>query len=141
MNRIVVIFFTFLFVAFVACVVMSCSKDKIQTPFTRMLGTWKEIEYATDDNGNGIIDSWEKQKVPSEVNHRLYFKPDSTGYETNTGAPQLDFRWRTYPGPTLLMEYNANDTVTYNITEISSVDLTLTTTTSLGLVWYYYAKQ
>ena len=140
MNRNIVIFFT-LFIAFLVLGVSSCKKPALETPFTRIIGKWKKVKYATDDNHNGVIDQKEIFLVESGVKNELLFKKDSTGVETTNSSPALSFKWRIVSGASVLIAYSANDTITYNITDISSVDLTLTTTTKLGLAWYYYIKE
>ena len=133
--------FFILFFAIVLPWISACRKEKIDTPFTRMVGKWKKAKYATDDNNNGQIDTKEIYLVESGVNNELFFKGDSSGTETTNSSPALTFKWRIVAGSSVLLQYSANDTVEYNITNVSSVDLTLTTTTKLGLVWYYYIKE
>ena len=140
MKRNIVIFFT-LFIATIVLVVSSCKRQAPDTPFSRIIGKWKKTKYATDDNRNGVIDQQEIFLVESGVKNELLFKQDSTGMETTNSAPALTFKWRIVSGASVLIQYSANDTVEYSITNISSVDLTLTTNTKLGLAWYYYIKE
>ena len=130
-----------LFVAAATVGLYSCKKQGLETPFTRMFGKWKKVKYATDDNRNGVIDPKEIMVVESSVKNELLFKPDSTGVESSTSSPDLSFKWKIYDGTSVLIQYSANDTITYSISNISSVDLTLTTMTKLGLAWYYYIKE
>lgn len=140
MKRGIVIFFT-LFIAAQLLVVPSCKKSEgLATLFSRVLGTWKEAKYATDDNGNGVIDPSEIHPVPADIDNELTFNKDSAGVSTTNGFP-LNFTWSIIEGSELMVSYSANDTIEYNLIEISSDDLTLTTYTNLGLTWYYYIRK
>lgn len=140
MKRGVVVFFT-VFIAAQALVVSSCKKkETLQTPFTRILGTWEKAKYATDDNGNGVIDNSEIHDVQTGIVDELTFKSDSTGNEL-TNSVTLPYDWNIIEGSSVILSYRANDTVVYYMYEVSSVDLTLTTTTNQGLIWYYYVKK
>jgi len=119
----------------------SCRKERLQTPFTRLIGKWKKTKFATDDNRNGVIDSREVHYVESGVNNEIFFKEDSTGIETTNSSPALNFKWQIVSGASVLVQYSANDTIIYKIVNVSSVDLTFTTESDLGLLWYYYVKQ
>ena len=54
----------------------------MNTPFSRLVGRWKETQTATDDNGDGVIEDYEIHKVTPGYNDLLYFKSDYTGNET-----------------------------------------------------------
>jgi hypothetical protein len=121
--------------------VSSCTKKPgADTPFTRIQGRWKKVRYATDDNRNGVIDVSEVSPVAEGVDNEITFRGDSTGMETNAGSPALNFRWRITDGASVLVSYNANDTITYTIAYVTSNNLTLNTVTNLGLTAYYYNR-
>jgi hypothetical protein len=144
MRRTVVILLMLSFTT-ICLFMMSCAKKQSpSTPFTRIIGKWKKTKYATDDNNNGIIDPGEISSVAPGVDNELYFKNDETGMETSVinkePSTPLVFNWYILADDSLRIAYKANDTITYNIVSISSIDLTLTTNTKQGLAWYYYRK-
>jgi hypothetical protein len=121
--------------------VTSCKRQAPDTPFGRMLGKWKKVKYATDDNRNGIIDKKEIFLVESGVDNEILFRKDSTGVETTNSDPPSSFRWQIVGDASVLVQYTASDTITYSIENVSSGSLTLTTSTQFGLAWYYYIKK
>ena len=122
----------------------SCSKKQPpDTLFSKMLGQWKKTAYATDDNGNGIIDAGEIHPQPANILDELVFKSDTSGYE-NTIVNKiqevpLNFKWYVY-AESLAVAYSAHDTIVYYIDNVNSYTLALYTNTSTGLAAYYYSK-
>ena len=125
----------------------SCAKKK--TPDTtagKMVGNWKKIQFATDDNASGVIEQSEISNQPSAIDDELFFRSDNTGTETTiinknkTAESVLNFSW-SLVGESLTVIYTANDTVAYAIVNVNSSNLIVTTKTSIGLAWYSYAKQ
>jgi len=134
-----------LIITTVCLLVSSCAKKEAPaTIYTKVIGKWKWAQYATDDNRNGVIDANEIAPVASDIDDEISFKNDGTGVETRTvnKEPQipLSFTWQLFYTDSIRLQYKANDTETYYIFAISSVDLTLTTTKNQGLAWYYYRK-
>lgn len=124
----------------------SCSKKKgPDTAYTKLIGKWKLSKLASDDNNDGIIESYEIHPVSSQQDRELLFNNDAVGveYDTYSGNAQvnLNFEWGVIAGDTLQINYTANDTVKYTIVNITSSDLTMTTTASQGLQWFYYVKK
>lgn len=133
--------------SFLALVLItSCAKkESPDTPANRILGKWKLVKTATDDNGNGQIDDVEIHPVPAIVDNEKVFNKDGTGVETNvyngvTTLP-LNFSWKIVGKDSVWVGYVANDTITYYLSTVSSANLTLTTNTQFGLAWYYYDKK
>jgi hypothetical protein len=63
----------------------SCTKQStIETPFNMLVGDWKLVATATDDNLNGVMDPEEVQSWPIANTELLKFNPDSTGNESKT---------------------------------------------------------
>ncbi|MES2703867.1 MAG: lipocalin family protein [Bacteroidota bacterium] len=119
----------------------SCSrKEGVDTPFTRIVGKWKKVNYATDDNGNGAIDPYEIHEVENGVNNTIAFNADSTGYETNDFTPQLNFTWRVVED-SIYRTGSGHLSIVYHLAAVNSNNLTLTTNTNLGLAWYMYEKR
>ena len=120
---------------------LSCKKkEEPATQYTRMLGKWKKVRYATDDNANGALDEWEMRELPDGLSNTLEFKKDSTGTESATFSPDLKFRWFIGGDVGLLTVYNTGDSVGYKVVLLTSANLHLTTKTKLGLAGYYYDK-
>ncbi len=132
--------FLTLFTVFALAIVSSCKKEKKQTPFTRVQGKWRKMKYATDDNRNGIIDIREIRVIESSITNTIEFKGDSTGVEKTSSSPDLNFRWQIVGAASILVQYTAGDTVVYTIQNITSEDMTVTTDSKLGLLWYYYVR-
>jgi hypothetical protein len=119
----------------------ACNKRQgADTPFARVIGKWKKVQYATDDNGSGKIESYEIHDVESSVNNVLVFSADNTGYETNDFAPTLNFTWNI-AGDSIYRNGSGHLSITYFLAAVNSYNLTLTTNTNLGLAWYNYQKQ
>ena len=127
----------------------SCKKTAVDNSFTRLVGKWKEIQTATDDNGNGVIDAEEVHNAPPGYNDILHFNADSLGTETITSngdtEPLLNFRWKLNYSDSVNLAYTAHDTITYYINELNASTLILTATslTNAGpiLTQNYYNKQ
>ncbi len=106
------------------------------------MGSWKKVQYATDDNGNDVIDQQEKRYVPLGVIDVLVFKSDTTGYEAVSVDGSKDtsrFTWFV-GGDSLYIGYDAHFSVDYLISHVSSGSLELMTGDSLTLAWYSYTK-
>jgi hypothetical protein len=128
--------------ALILALVSSCSKtEEPENLGTRITGKWKKIKYATDDNLNGKIDSWEINAVEGNVNNEITFNKDNTGTEVDTYVPAINFRWNIAGGDTLVLTRAGNNTVTYQVESVNSSILDLVRITSLGLAWYEYKKQ
>ena len=122
--------------------VISCRrKDQLDTPYTKLPGKWKKVQYATDDNQNGIIDSWEIHSVESSVTNLLTFKSDSTGADSTTGSLNINFRWKVLHDDSVWIARSGHDTTVYWLAQLSGKNLALTTSTAFGLAWYGYVKQ
>jgi hypothetical protein len=119
---------------------VSCQKSTVTNPSVRIIGKWKKANYATDDNVNGVIDSWEMRKASTAVVNVLEFKKDNSGIETSTGSPYLGFSW-SLSGGLLKITYNTGDAFSYNVMLLNSAKLNITAKTSVGLAGYYYESQ
>lgn len=124
--------------------VESCTKKQPpDTLFSKMLGQWKKTAYATDDNGNGVIDAGEIHPQSANILDELVIKKDTTGYENtivnNIQEVPLNFKWYVY-ADSVVFYYAAHDTIVYYIDEVNSYTLALYTNTSTGLAAYYYSK-
>ncbi len=119
----------------------SCTKAPIGSPSVRILGKWKKVKFATDDNANGLLDSWEFRNANSAVVNTLDFNKDSTGLETSTGSPDLPFTWYINAEQTLKIEYNTGDAFFYKIIRLDGGKLQITAKTQIGLAGYYYDAQ
>ena len=128
------------------CVMMlaplsSCRRDNTpESTSVMLLGKWTKTQYATDDNANGVLDSWEIHDVSGDITNTLEFRKDATGVELTTAAPDLNFNWRIGGDISLIMEYGNADTISYHVDDISGSRLTLSTGTKFGLAGYYYVK-
>lgn len=117
----------------------SCNKkNAVSSASSRLVGKWKKVRYATDDNRNGILDSWEEHPTDPTILNELQFKGDSTGVETTTQAPELNFHWWLSTEGQLVVVYTTGDTTFYRISYATLANLYLTSNTNLGLVGYYY---
>ncbi len=107
------------------------------------MGAWKKVQYATDDNGNGVIDPQEIRFVQLGVVDVMVFKPDTTGYEATSVDGSKDtsaFKWFV-GGDSLYVSYDAHFSVAYLISHVSTGNLELLTGDSLTLAWYSYNKE
>lgn len=118
---------------------VSCTKEKEpETPFTRMVGKWKKVRYATDDNGNGVLDDYEMRPVTQDIVNILEFKKDSTGVEYATHSLDLPFSWYIGNEVSLMTIYKTGDSIAYKVVYVSGANLHLTTKSNVGLAGYYY---
>ncbi len=136
-----------LIISLIGCIALcigwsSCKpKENITTPFTRLIGKWQKVRYATDDNGNGGLDEWEiHSTLPTNV-ETLEFKKDSTGVEKGTLSPDLKFHWFIGGDVSLYLVYSSGDTIAYKVVTNTAANLHLTTRTKLGLAGYYYDRK
>ena len=140
MKTLVTISTLFLLLSLLVC---SCTKKKQpDTPFTRVMGSWKKVQFATDDNGNGIIDQQEIRNVQLGMIDILVFKSDTTGYEATSvdgSKDTLRFNWFV-GGDSLYVSYDAHYSAHYLISHISTGNLELLTGDSLTLAWYSYNR-
>jgi hypothetical protein len=117
----------------------SCKKEPtFLTASGRLVGKWKMIKFATDDNSNGLIEEWEFADVKPTLLSTLEFKADSTGVEANTNIPDLRFKWLLTSEQTLRFIYSFGDTVTYSVTRSTTANLHLLARTQYGLAAYQY---
>lgn len=120
----------------------SCAKkEKPDTLFTRLIGTWKQVKQATDDNNNGTIDDWEITPLDPNLTNTMEFGKDSTGIDKKTYSLDLKFQWHILGESSIQLNYEANDTVIYRVVNASSNQLTLTTRLPQGLVGLYFERQ
>lgn len=121
---------------------VSCKKEeKVATPFSRVIGKWKKVRFATDDNANGVLDEWEVRPVQAGITNVMEFKKDSTGVERTTFSPDLPFHWFIGGDVSLMTIYDTGDSIAYKVVLVSSANLHLSTKTKNGLVGYYYDTQ
>ena len=123
---------------------VACKKDGDVTAYDRLLGKWKQTQFATDDNGNGILDPQELHNVAANRTDNLIFNDDSEGVETiiaDNVTTNYPYSWYLLPGDSLQRNGIGHDTILYQIQDITAVKLTLMTNSNLGMAWYIYAKQ
>ncbi len=132
---------SFLLMLMVALLAGSCTKAPLGPSSVRILGKWKKVKFATDDNSNGTLDSWEFRNANASVINTLDFKKDSTGIESSTGSPDLPFTWYINAEQNLKIEYNTGDAFFYKITRLDGGKLHITAKTQIGLAGYYYDAQ
>lgn len=126
---------------FLSAGVVSCNKDEKQpTVSSRVVGKWKKVRYATDDNANNVLDDWEMRNVVPDVENKLDFKSDNTGIEYTTNSPDLPFTWSVNAELTMTFTYKNSDPIMYKITHINTGSLEMTTRTKNGLAGYYYQR-
>jgi hypothetical protein len=124
---------------FLSTGIVSCHKtETLSTPSSKLVGKWKQVRYATDDNANGQIDDWEIKAVDKSATNSIEFKKDSTGIESGTFSPDLPFSWMITGELSLMTIYNTGDTFLYKVTLVNAAHLYLTTKTKFGLAGYYY---
>jgi len=136
--------FTGLCVVVITTSFTACKKDTVGNSFQRMVGKWKQVEYATDDNNNGIMDPQEIHNVDKSYDDEIKFNQDSTGVETvivGGTTTNYPFTWMFTEGQTIQRNGVGHDTVTYSVQSITSESLTLMTQTGYGAAWYIYAKK
>lgn len=133
-------------IALAACVLLSvgfvsCHKNEKQPVLSaRMVGKWKKVRYATDDNANNVIDDWEIHDVDPAIINILYFLEDSTGTEYTTNSPDLGFHWFITAEQSLSFAYTNAESTIFKITRINSANLEMTTKAKNGLIGYYYDR-
>jgi len=141
MTRNLTIIFV-LFCLFLSAGFYSCKKTKIPSGTAAKLeGKWLKVRYATDDNANGLLDSWEEHSVEPGTTNTIEFKSDSTGIETDKNSQDIAFRWMLNGELSLMIIYHTGDTVVSKITFINGAHLDLSSKAKFGLVGYYYDIQ
>ena len=113
-----------------------CKKEGANTAFARIQGQWRLIQYGIDNNGDGVIEPYELQLVPSTTIKIYDFKADSTGIESNNDStPNISFYWKL-TGDSLWIATSIHDTTTYYVSLLNSSNLiilaNLQVTTSSG---------
>jgi hypothetical protein len=129
-----------LLLLFVIAVASCKRKEEAKTLSDRVVGQWKKIQYATDDNNNGLIDPYEIHAQEGNTVNEFIFAKDGTGTENNSNFPTLNLNWQVI-GDTLRISKTGHNVTNYNIEAINSYNLTLTTGSAFGLAWYLYEKQ
>lgn len=123
----------------------SCRKEEsLPTPSERLQGKWKKVRYATDDNNNGKIEDLEIHNSPEAEAYFINFNADATGIVNtnfNNVETELGFVWYIKDGDSVHLDYNANYSISYYLSSISSYDLKLISNGPLGLAAYYYKRQ
>jgi len=122
----------------------SCSKiEKTPTIADRLVGSWREIKYATDDNNAGVLYSWELKNINPSYKILYYFNKNNTGKQTNTindSTYVYNFTWKILPGDSVEIDGSGHDTIQYQIQAITAASMTLETYSNHGLVWYIFNK-
>jgi hypothetical protein len=125
-------------------VAVSCNKDILQTPTQRLVGKWKQTQYATDDNHNKSLDAAEISNVQISLTDEISFNADSTGVETvavEGSKTNYPFIWLVFPNGQIVRYGVGRDTFVYTIQSVSANGLTLQTSNANGLAWYIYARE
>ncbi len=149
MNKI----YLFLILSFLGLIgfASSCRKSgEFTTISDRVEGKWKLARFASDDNLNGTIDNYEIHTDTSTRDYELLFNKDGSGINTNTingvKSPDLKFTWYMVSYDSLRIAYQANDTLLYHVSDISSKQMTLTYTSKKEnsgikeIRWFYFVK-
>jgi hypothetical protein len=127
----------------------SCSKDDdpVLSRKEQLVGTWRIVQFAHDDNKNGVSDPSEIQTDPGSGNINIEtFNADGTGSVRlkNSGADTtIHFTWAITGGDAYL-EVNTpgTPTVTQKIVSMSATDLQLENNTNPdGKDWTWLKKQ
>jgi hypothetical protein len=125
----------------------SCRKKEANTPSEKVLGRWKLTKEGSDDNGNGLIESFEFKTVVAAKDYEFQFNGDGTGtrYASFDGQkiPDEPFKWHI-KGDSLWIGGKYNDTNSYHILNLNASELTITKRPDVGQVgfqWYYYTKK
>jgi len=143
MNRCATIL-SIVFIAALAGSTVSCTKRVTpETPFTRIQGKWKKVRYATDDNDNKKIEPIEIHAVLPIEEYYIRFGSDGMGEVNSTYngvLTTLNFNWAV-AADSVKIDYDANYTISYHISDVTPKYLTLTAVTPLGLSRYYFDKQ
>ncbi len=130
----------------------ACTRKNNPTSISDVMpGKWLLTMTGSDDNLNGVIDHYERHNVPAGMIYEMVFDEDGTGVQSNTnnGVKSLDlaFSWRFLTYDSLKIMYAANDTITYYVSNSSSVTLGLITTNQIensdkvGREWLYFQKK
>lgn len=127
----------------------SCSKDKtpVLSRKEMFVGTWHIVQFAHDDNKNGVADPSEIQTDPGTGNINIEtFNADGTGSVRlkNSGTDTtIHFTWAITGGDAYLeVNTTGTPTVTQKIISISSSDLQLENNTNPdGKDWTWLKKQ
>ncbi len=124
----------------------SCTKNTLQTPFNRLIGSWRLTQTGTDDNENGKLDTHETVTPPTGYSDIIKFNKDYTGVEEisyDSTVSDFPFTWALPAGDSIVRYYSGHDTVVSYIQQINGSNLTLEnmkTTYSPVLTWNIYKK-
>jgi hypothetical protein len=129
----------------------SCSKSSEYTTIAdRLEGKWKLTKYATDNNLNGRIDNYEIHDDTSIHDYQYVFNKDGSGLNTSVfngvKSPDLKFYWSMISYDSMRIAYVANDTLVYHVSDITSKQMTLTSTSKLEntntkeITWLFFVK-
>ncbi len=132
-----------LVIAAIGVLLPSCKRKEVtETRKTRIQHSWKLVRTATDANANGVIDASEIHPVSASLVITLTFNSDLTGNENviANGVPtDYPFTWTMDPTlDTITRNGVGHNVIKYYLSDISSINMDLTTMTDLGLAGYYF---
>lgn len=149
MNRNYVILLTLFFVPVILGLSGCAKKEAADTPFTRIQGKWKKVQWAIDDNLDNQIENSEIHQQPPNIIDEIVFNGDLSGLETinnTTESSQFSypFVWRVLDIDSVWVAYKFQDTSMFYLNEVNSTTLQLMTHTQNNgvsvLTEYFYAK-
>jgi hypothetical protein len=151
MNLKKLLIYGFVFMSIVL-IAGACTRKNNPTSISDVMpGKWLLTMTGSDDNLNGVIDHYERHNVAAGMIYEMVFDEDGTGVQSNTnnGVKSLDlaFSWRFLTYDSLRIMYAANDTITYYVSNSSSVTLGLIATNQIensdkvGREWLYFQKK
>ncbi len=136
--------------AFSVLALVACKKDKDNTPDDKnsnlLVGTWKVVSGATDNNNNGQRDADESQTIPPGMTITLTLNKDGTGstYESDENDTEV-FTWESRNNnQTLVLQYSPSEEYLIKIVTLTQTDLTLEVVDeddNPRITWYDYKKQ
>lgn len=131
-------------------VLVACKKDKDQTPDDTdnnlIIGTWKAVSGAEDNNGNHQRDADENITLPPEVIITLTLNKDGTGstyeYDSDGTEDKETFTWESRNNNQILvLKYSPSEEALIKIVTLTQTDLTLEVNDDPEIIWYDYKRQ
>jgi hypothetical protein len=115
----------------------SCKKKNTETTKDKLVGTWKETSYMSDDNNNGKMDD---VAVTTGLDDVATFKSDGTGTDLSSGNSTA-FNWGLSSDNSYIILTAVFGSVSEHIDQLSGSTLVMKDTTAGYISWATYTKQ
>lgn len=132
---------------FIACAgllalsLFSCKKHNKNT-YSNIVGNWKVIWMAEDQNGNNTIDSNEIEYYTNAPNYSIIYSFNANGTGTDTQPDSTYHYTYTVSNDSLIMHFDAlTGTAHCHLDILDATYLQFSTTDGVDMQWVKFARQ